>query len=98
MQKLFNGQFKDKFNVSQKYKEHNEAQRNRLQQLFDSDIEQLRHIPATGRIFLETFEDATKRFDLKMERAYRFVANPVREAQQLMYIFNTLLEQVERNI
>ncbi len=33
-----------------------------------------------------------------MERAYRFVANPVREAQQLMYIFNTLLEQVERNI
>jgi hypothetical protein len=42
-------------------------------------MKRLKDMPGSGRSFIEKYEDAMKRFDIKMERGYRFVANPVRE-------------------
>lgn len=39
-----------------------------------------------------------KRFDLKFERGYRFVVNPLRERMQLLDMFTDLLKQINENI
>lgn len=36
-----------------------------------------------GRELIESLDDAAKRFDLKMERGYRFVINPLKEIVQI---------------
>ena len=69
-----------------------------MQKLFDDDIGRLKYFPATGRILIESYDEAMDRFKLKMERPYRFIANPERETQQLFYIFHKILAQVEKNI
>ncbi len=47
---------------------------------------------------IESMDDAAKRFDLKMERGYRFVINPMRELAHLQNMARRLMEQVEVNI
>ncbi len=98
-QQLFGGQFKDQLQpLISSYEKFNEPQRSRLQQLYDDDIDRLMLLPASGRMFIESLDQATERFKLKMERPYRFLANPNREGQQLFFIFQKIFEQVERNI
>jgi hypothetical protein len=76
----------------------NQPYRSKLQKLFDEDVERLKYFPPKGRILIESYDEAIDRFKLKMERQYRFVANPYRETQQLFFIFQRILEQVEQNI
>jgi hypothetical protein len=44
-------------------------------------LDRLKYFPPTGRILIESYDEAIDRFKLKMERPYRFVANPNRERQ-----------------
>ena len=55
-------------------------------------------MPAQGRSYIESYPDAMKRFEAKLGRDYRFVANPVRELQFTMNHALLLLQQVIRNI
>jgi hypothetical protein len=84
---LFKGKFKDRSNLKSQFQKINGPFRAKLQQLFDDDIGRLKYFPPTGRILIESYDEAMERFKLKMERPYRFIANPERETQQLFYIF-----------
>jgi hypothetical protein len=57
--------------------------------LFDSSLEKLKDTEAEGRMFIEPLEETEKRFERKLIRNYRFVANPMRE--QLTVLMNARL-------
>jgi hypothetical protein len=81
LSQMFNGQFKDNSDLKSVYEQVNLPLRNRLQQVFDDDLKRLKHLPATGRILIESYDEAMARFKLKHEREYRFVTNPLRETK-----------------
>jgi hypothetical protein len=54
--------------------------------LYDSSLEKLKDTEAEGRMYIEPLEDTEKRFERKLTRNYRFVANPMRE--QLTVLMN----------
>lgn len=55
-------------------------------------------MPATGRSLIESYDNAMKRFDLKLKRGYRYVANPVREGAQTHFLFMKIWTQIMENI
>ncbi len=57
--------------------------------MFDSSLEKLKDTEAEGRMFIEPLEETEKRFERKLIRNYRFVANPMRE--QLTVLMNARL-------
>jgi hypothetical protein len=55
-------------------------------------LKRLKDEPAQGRLYIEPYEEAMERFDIKLKRNYRFVANPLRERMQIFYMYEELLE------
>ena len=57
----------------------NSPYREKLRNLFRSELDRLQDTEPQGRMFIETMEKAEERFERKLKREYRFVANPMRE-------------------
>ena len=49
-------------------------------------------------MYIEPFAETEKRFDRKLLRNYRFVANPMREQLTVLMNARLLFAQVEKNI
>ena len=62
--------------------------------LYDSSLEKLKDTEAEGRMYIESFEQTEKRFDRKLTRNYRFVANPMREQMTVAMNVRMLFAQV----
>lgn len=66
--------------------------------LFNESLHKLKDTQAEGRLYIEPFAKTEERFDRKLLRNYRFVANPMREALTVQMNAKLLLAQVQRNI
>ena len=55
-------------------------------------------MPAQGRIFIESYPDATARLEPKFDRNYRFITNPKREEMFMKRAAQQLFDQIMRNI
>lgn len=75
----FADDIKDAELAAEVFERVNQPYRDKLKATFDGSIERLKDSQPEGRMFIETMEDAEKRFDRKLMRNYRFVANPLRE-------------------
>ena len=64
----------------------------------DNDLKRLKLLPGHGRSLIESYEDAMKRFDLKKDRGYRFIVNPLREDKQMIKNFMDIFQKIEENI
>jgi hypothetical protein len=53
---------------------------------------------ATGRLYIEPYENIKERFDLKLKKEYRFKVNPLREHIGSITAANMLMQQLEKNI
>jgi hypothetical protein len=64
-EQLWDGKFKgqDFSKLREKYEIANQEYRAKLRQLFQDDNKVLRHTVATGRLFIETYEDMNERFE-----------------------------------
>lgn len=58
MEVLFNGKFKDKTGFNAQFQRINAPYRTKLQKLFDDDIGRLKYFPPTGRILIESYDEA----------------------------------------
>jgi hypothetical protein len=71
------------------FQQVNQPYREVLQSTFAESTEKLKDTAAEGRLYIEPYEATEKRFERKMKRSYRFVANPMRE--QLTTLMNARL-------
>ena len=102
LQHLWNGRFATEINdadlVAEVFQRVNQPYRLKLKTTFDWSLERLKDSEAEGRMFIEPMEAAEKRFDRKILRNYRFVANPMREQATILMNARLLFAQVEKNI
>lgn len=83
---LFDGRFKNETEIKARYEMANQKYRLKLRKLYLDDLARLRNVEPSGRLFIETYERAQQRFDLKWKRDYRFIAHPKREKDQMKFI------------
>jgi hypothetical protein len=102
LRRLWAGKFADDINdtnlVAQVFERVNQPYRQKLKKTFDWSLEKLKDTEAEGRLYIESMEAAEKRFDRKLLRNYRFVANPMREQLTVLMNAKLLFAQVEKNI
>lgn len=85
--------------MQDRYIKANLKYQDKLKKLFFDDIDRLRHVHPTGRLFVEPFEASQARFtDMKEKREYRFVTHPKREGEQTVFMLGQLVQRVFANI
>ena len=76
----------------------NQKYRSKLQRLYANDVKRLKTVHHTGRLFIETYQDSEKRFELKQKRDYRFVTHPIREKKEHQFLIQQLIMKVYSNM
>jgi hypothetical protein len=71
---LWDGRFSDQdIDLRSKFDELNQPYRQKLSDLYFNDLKRMAYDTApTGRLYIEPFEALDKRFDLKLQKEYRF--------------------------
>ena len=77
--------------VAKKYHE-------RVRQVFLNDLDRLKELPPSGRLYVELYSDCKKRFDKKVQRQYRFVTNPKKELMMHDQAMDQIILQIMQNI
>ena len=77
---MWNGHFiEEDGNVAAAFERANQSYRDKLTNFWFSELERVKHMPATGRSYIEEYGNIKGRIDKKLDREYRFVANPKKE-------------------
>lgn len=99
---LWNGRFADELpseaSLQRLFLEKNASYREILMSAYSDELRRVKNMPAQGRSYIESYPNAMKRFELKMERNYRFITNPIREEQFVMNHSIMLMHQIVKNI
>ena len=80
MEHMWNGHFiQEDGNVANAFENANQSYRQQLTNFWFGELERVKHMPASGRQFIEEYDTIHTRIDKKLDREYRFVANPKKE-------------------